>query len=307
MSRSRPSEFCEKLKPPKLDISKFPDHGSYNFRLSLVGAFICGPAMAVSKNSYVWAAPMKPQMPTVQVQNAASAPTYAWGRQPAPVLVSRQTTRVMVRPLPPAPVVVARRTIRVVVKPAQVVVRAAAPPQLPRLLGSPRKASTAHPVKGPKAGVGEPAPHVTAVEDAKPGPHDVTAPNEVTETGNTEAVLEASAPVFELVHPKGRPVSYGPARPFLILKAEEDCPQLETDVPNEPAPKPAPEPAPEPAPPAEEIPGEAEALEALKALMAELGRMGFKVPQKPTGEPEAAGRVQGKLTKIAQSTQNPPV
>ena len=271
-------------------------------------------------------------MRIVQVQ-PASAPTHAWGRQPAPVLVSRQTTRVMARPLPPAPVVVARRTIRVVIKPAQVVVRAAAPTQLPHLLGSPRAPSASHPVKGPKAGVGKPAPHdVTAPNEVtETGPpqagvgepnanvtalHDV-APNEVTETGNTEAVLEASAPVFELVHPKGRPVSYGPARPFLILKAEEDCPQPKTDVPNEPAPKPAPKPAPEPAPPAEvsrppqeppeELPGEAEALEALKALMAELGGKGFKVPQKPTGEPEAAGRVQGKLTKIAQSTQNPPV
>ena len=192
---------------------------SYNFHLSLVGAVICGPAMAVSKNSYVWAAPMKRQTSTVPVQDAASAPTYAWGRQPAPIMVFRSTTRVMARPLPPAPVVVARRTIRVVVKPAQVVVRAAAPPQLPHLLGSPKAPATSCPscpVKGlPQAGVGEPKANVTAL-------HDVTA-SDMTEKGRREAVLEASAPAPELVYPKGRPVSYGPARPFLQI--EEDCPQ----------------------------------------------------------------------------------
>ena len=117
----------------------------------------------------------------------------------------------------------------------------------------------------------------------------------------TNAVAEAFAPAPELVYPKGRPVSYGPGRPFMELQDPKAC-QEDADVP-ETVPKPASEPAPAedaspPPEPRQELPGQAEALEALKALMAELGGMGFKVPKKPTGEPEA-GRAQGKLIMTA--------
>ena len=242
--------------------------------------------MAMSMEGYVWAAPLKRMM----VQRAG-APTYAWGWKPAPVVVTRRTYRVVARPVQ-APGLVTRRTIRVVVKPASVVVKAAAPMQLPHLLGPPRAPAVAHPKKGLlQAGAGEPA---------QEAPVDL----EACETKEaTNAVAEAFAPAPELVYPKGRPVSYGPGRPFMELEDETAC-QADADVP-EAAPKPASEPAPEPAedasPPPEppqELPGQAEALEALKALMAELGGMGFKVPQKPTGEPEA-GRAQGKLIKTA--------
>ena len=251
--------------------------------------------MAMSMEGYVWAAPLKWQM----MVQPAGAPTYAWGWQPAPVVVTRRTIRVVARPVQ-APGLVTRRTIRVVVKPASVVVKAAAPMQLPHLLGLPRAPAVAHPKKGlPQAGAGEPAP-VDSVELIE-APVDVTEAGETVEA--TNAVAEALAPGPELVYPKGRPVSYGPARPFMELQDQAAC-QADADVP-EAAPKPAIEPAPEPAedasPPPEppqELPGQAEALEALKALMAELGGMGFQVPKKPMGEPEA-GRAQGKLIKTA--------
>ena len=243
----------------------------------------------MSMEGYVWAAPLKPQM----LVQPAGAPTNAWGWQPAPVVVTRRTYRVVARPVQ-APGLVTRRTIRVVVKPASVVVKAAAPMQLPHLLGPPRAPAVAHPKKGLlQAGAGEPAP----TEEA---PVDLEACETVEATN---AVAEVFAPAPELVYPKGRPVSYGPGRPFMELQ-DPTAFQADTDVP-ETAPKPAPGPAPEPAedasPPPEprqELPGQAEALEALKALMAELGGMGFKVPKKPTGEPEA-GRAQGKLIKTA--------
>ncbi|CAE7388841.1 unnamed protein product [Symbiodinium natans] len=56
--------------------------------------------------------------------------------------------------------------------------------------------------------------------------------------------------------------------------------------------------------PGQELPGQAEALEALKALMAELGGMGFEVPKKPTGEPEAAGRGQDCSDKSREILQH---
>ena len=183
-----------------------------------------------------------------------------------------------------------RRTLGVVVKPARVVVSAAAPTHLPHLLGSAKASALSCPVKGPpKAGV-EPA------ETSECERKEAAIPE--------EAIPEASAPASEMVHPKGRPVSYGPASPF--LKIEEGADDADNDEPKA-APKPAPNPAPEPAeltqPPQEapeELPGQAEALEALKALMAELGGMGFKVPKKPTGEPEAAGRARVGFIKTIQ-------
>ncbi|CAE7388931.1 unnamed protein product [Symbiodinium natans] len=239
----------------------------------------------MSMAGYVWAAPLKRQM----LVQPAGAPTYAWGWQPAPVVVTRRTIRVVARPVQ-APGLVTRRIIRVVVKPASVVVKAAAPMQLPHLLGPPRAPAVAHPKKGLlQAGAGEPAP----VDRTEEAPVDLEA-CETMEA--TNAVAEAFAPAPELVYPKGRPVSYGPGRPFMELQDPTAC-QEDADVP-ETAPKPASEPAPEPAedasPPPEprqELPGQAEALEALKALMAELGGMGFKVPKKPTGEPEVGDLV----------------
>ncbi|CAE7251221.1 unnamed protein product [Symbiodinium natans] len=244
--------------------------------------------MAMSMEGYVWAAPLKWQM----MVQPAGAPTYAWGWQPAPVVVTRRTIRVVARPVQ-APGLVTRRTIRVVVKPASVVVKAAAAMQLPHLLGPPRAPAVAHPKTGlPQAGAGEPAPDDSV--ELTEAPVDVTDACETMEA--TNAVAEALAPAPELVYPKGRPVSYGPARPFMELQDETAC-QADADVP-EAAPKPAIEPVPEPAedasPPPElpqELPGQAEALEALQALMAELGGMGFKVPKKPMGEPEVGDLV----------------
>ncbi|CAE6962777.1 unnamed protein product [Symbiodinium natans] len=257
--------------------------------------------MAQSMQGYVWAAPLK-RMPV----QPACAPTYARGWQlvPVPVRVTRRTFRVVGSPVP-APFMVTRRTLGVVVKPARVVVSAAAPTHLPHLLGSAKAPAASHPVKGPpKAGVGEPAEtseceRMVLEEPAASNPMKappkagIREPAETCDCERKEAATpEASAPASEMVHPKGRPVSYGPASPF--LKIEEGADDADTDEPKA-APKPAPNPAPEPAeltkPPQEapeELPGQAEALEALKALMAELGGMGFKVPKKPTGEPEVA-------------------
>ncbi|CAE6962784.1 unnamed protein product [Symbiodinium natans] len=256
-----------KAKCPKLQI------GSHTASLALSFA---GPAVAQSTQGYVWAAPLKLQVPV----QPACAPTYARGWQPVPVRVTRRTFRVVGSPVP-GPFMMTRRTLGVVVKPARVVVSAAAPTHLPHLLGSAKASALSCPVKGPpKAGV-EPA------ETSECERKEAAIPE--------EAIPEASAPASEMVHPKGRPVSYGPASPF--LKIEEGADDADNDEPKA-APKPAPNPAPEPAeltqPPQEapeELPGQAEALEALKALMAELGGMGFKVPKKPTGEPEVGDLV----------------
>ena len=144
------------------------------------------------------------------------------------------------------------------------------PTRLLQLSAAPSRGAT-QPVPGPpKAGVGEPAekPECERKEAATP---------------------EASAPAPELVHPKGRPFSRRSSklrRQHIAQTPTSQRPlRSQLRVPQE-AP--------------EELPGQAEALEALKALMAELGGMGFKVPKKPTGEPEAAGRAQGKLIKTGQ-------